>query len=107
MTNEPDKTTEKQDYYWLLPTQFKKGQSGNPKGRPKGVKSIKDAVRQYLKRNPVEFSDFVAHFVKENRELAWQMLEGKPQQDLTTGGEKINNQVLVKFIDSPIDKPKE
>jgi hypothetical protein len=60
-------------------TRFKPGQSGNPKGRPKGT-SIKDRVRHYLENNPAEMEKFVAHFVTKNRELAWQMLEGKPKQ---------------------------
>jgi hypothetical protein len=80
-----DKTVAKQ----LKPFQFKKGESGNPKGRPKGSVSIKDRVRQYLESNPTDMEEFVAHFVKKNRELAWQMLEGRPAQDLTSAGEKI------------------
>lgn len=58
---------------------FKAGQSGNPKGRPKGS-SIKDRVRQILENDPAEMDKFVLHFVRKNRELAWQMLEGKPRQ---------------------------
>ena len=65
------------------------GNSGNPAGRPKGSFSIKDRVRQWLEENPEDMEGFVEHFVKENRSLAWQMLEGKPQQDVTTGGDKI------------------
>jgi len=60
-------------------TRFKPGQSGNPKGRPKGT-SIKDRVRQILENDPAEMEKFVLHFVRKNRELAWQMLEGKPRQ---------------------------
>lgn len=59
-------------------------------GRPKGSISIKDKVRQYLEEHPDEVDSIVRHFVSKNRELMWQMLEGRPQQDLTTGGEKIN-----------------
>ena len=68
---------------------FGPGNNANPAGRPPGV-SIKDRVRKFLEENPGDMEDFVSHFVKRNRELAWQMLEGRPQQDVTSGGEKIN-----------------
>src|SRR3990167_7779793 len=67
---------------------FKKGQSGNPKGRPKGSISIKDKVRQYLENNPKDVEKIVKHFVKENRELMWQMLEGKPKQQMEVDVDK-------------------
>lgn len=70
----------------LIP--FKKGQSGNPAGRPK-EKTIKERVREWLEEHPNDMESFVKHFVEKNRDLAWQMLEGRPQQDVTSGGEKI------------------
>lgn len=76
---------------------FKPGVSGNPNGRPPG-KSIKTLVREYLEEHPEAMNKFVEYFAKENRDLAWQMLEGRPQQDVTTDGEKITP-ILVKFID--------
>jgi|SRR3990167_4620811 len=57
-------------------------------GRPKG-KTIKERVREYLENHPNDMEAFVKHFVKENRQLAWQMLEGRPSQDVTSAGEKI------------------
>lgn len=59
-------------------------------GRPKGL-SIKELVRKHLEENPQDLQEFVKHFVKKNKELAWQMLEGSPPKsvDVTSGGEVI------------------
>ena len=58
-------------------------------GRPKGSISIKDKVRQYLEAHPKDVEEIVKHFVKSNRELMWQMLEGRPQQDVTSDGKAL------------------
>ena len=73
-------------------TQFKPGNPGGP-GRPKG-KTIKERVRDWLEDNPDDMKAFVEHFVKNNKELAWQMMEGRPQQDVTSGGEKLPTPLL-------------
>lgn len=69
---------------------FGPGNNANPEGRPKG-KTIKERVREWLEDNPDDMKAFVEHFVKENKELAWQMLEGRPPQktDVTSGGKRI------------------
>ncbi len=50
-------------------------------GRPKG-KTIKERVKDYLENHPEDMEKFVEHFVKTNRDLAWQMLEGRPTQGI-------------------------
>lgn len=72
---------------------FGPGNNANPFGRPKG-KTIKEQIREYLDEHPGEMKKFVNYFVKKNRELAWQMLEGRPAQDLTSGGEKLPIPIL-------------
>ena len=73
---------------------FPPGVSGNPAGRPK-EKTIKERVREWLEEHPEDMQGFVKHFVKKNKELAWQMLEGRPPQDVTSAGEKINPQPII------------
>ncbi len=60
----------------------------NRAGRPKG-KTIKERVREWLEDNPEGMKEFVEHFTKKDRELAWQMLEGRPQQDIVTDGKPL------------------
>jgi len=64
---------------------IKKGEVRNPHGRPKGY-TIKELVRKYLDEHPDDMKAFVQHFVKENRDLSWRMLEGNPPQSLEHSG---------------------
>lgn len=78
---------------WL----WKKGQSGNIMGRPKG-KTMKEYVKQYLERMTDEERDTWLEGIP--KEKIWEMAEDKAKQgtDITSGGEKLTP-VLVKFID--------
>lgn len=68
---------------WL----YKKGQSGNPGGRPKGSKSMKQWVKDKLESmTDDEREDFL---VGLNRETIWKLAEGNPATttDITSGGQ--------------------
>lgn len=73
------------DKPWL----FKKGQSGNPSGRPKGTFSLKTYAQNYLKElTDEEKEEFMEGLPKD---VIWKMAEGNPKQDsdITSGGERI------------------
>jgi len=60
---------------------FVKGKPPGP-GKPKGSVSIKTEIMKRLKKNPKELKEIIEYFIKENRELMWQMLEGRPRQQV-------------------------
>lgn len=71
---------EKNSKEWLKPWQYKKGQSGNPDGRPKGSISMKTYVRnKLLTMTPEEREIFLEGVDKKT---IWEMAENKPTQDL-------------------------
>jgi len=72
----------------LLPYQWKKGQSGNPEGRPKG-KTMKEYAKELLACQTEEERQEFLHGIPKSD--IWKMAEGNPDNktDLTTKGEKI------------------
>ena len=80
------KTTEQENNRNLDGT-FKQGFSGNPGGRPKGLKNYDQ--QRFANMTDEEKEEFLS---KISPELRYRMAEGNPHQtqDLTSGGEKLN-----------------
>lgn len=80
----------------LLPHVYKKGQSGNPGGRPKNT------LKEYTKKKLAEMTEEEREAFLEgiDKRTIWEMAEGKAEAktDVTTNGESIIP-ILVKFID--------
>ena len=73
----------------IEPWQYKKGQTGNPGGRPKGSKSLKTYIKERFDRmSDDEREEFLEGLPKE---VVWKMAEGNPANntDLTTLGRPI------------------
>ena len=71
----------------ILPYQYRKGQTGNPNGRPAG-KTLKEYTRERLAAmTDDEREDFLDGLPKD---AIWRMAEGNPQTDVTSAGKAIN-----------------
>lgn len=102
---DPDEEGEEQQKNSKVPKQlqswqYKKGQSGNPGGRPIGSVSMKTYIKnKLLSMTDEEREEFLEGVDKK---AIWEMAEGKPKQDtdITSGGEPIVT--LIKY-DKPTD----
>lgn len=63
----------------IAPYQWKKGQSGNIMGRPKG-KTMKEYAREYLERMTDDERDEWLEGIAKDK--IWEMSEGKAKQDV-------------------------
>ena len=79
-------------------TQFKSGQSGNPAGKPPGTISIKEEIRKHLLKNPEIIEQLVAYFLVKSPDLMWQMLEGRPKQNVDLDVDKDSLKELTDFL---------
>lgn len=92
MDNNTGEQRPKRDYAELLPYQFKKGQSGNPSGRPKGP-SLKERAKVMLAHmSEEEAQDYLNGIDKRT---IWEMAEGKAKQDNET---KITGDLNIKIV---------
>lgn len=64
----------------LQPFQYKKGQSGNPKGRPEGTYSLKEYAKKVLVNMTAEEKEDFLNGI--DKKTVWEMAEGKPKQDI-------------------------
>lgn len=80
--------TDKQTENTLKPWLWKKGQSGNIMGRPKG-KTMKEYAKEYLERMTDEERDEWLEGL--GKDIIWKMAEGNPKQDtdITSAGKPI------------------
>lgn len=82
MSKEPQQQPDNSPADRIKAWQYKKGQSGNPGGRPKGTISLKAYARKHLESMTDEQKEEFMNGL--NKDTIWKMAEGNPKQDNTT-----------------------
>lgn len=77
---------------WLKEYQWQKGQSGNPKGRPK-TRTLKEYAREFLSNMSEEGR--IEYFKHIKPEEVWKMAEGNPKQDNET---KLSGEIIINSV---------
>lgn len=86
---------------WL----YKKGQSGNPGGRPKGSKSMKVWLRErFESMTDDEREEFIDG---TNKIDLFKMAEGNPQNDITSDSKPITLNIVQYGNNNPLQLPTE
>ncbi len=85
--------SDKQTDNSLKPWLWKKGQSGNLAGRPKG-KTMKEYAKEYLSKMTDDERDEWLDGL--NKDLIWKMAEGMPMTntDITTNGKDLPQPII-------------
>ena len=76
-----DSSETKQSRPWL----FQPGKSGNPKGRPKGSKTLKTYVAEMIR--DMTDDEKLEYLKGLDKKVIWEMAEGKAKQDVDLQGE--------------------
>ena len=87
--DEEQTANRKIDRPWL----YKKGQSGNPNGRPLGSISLKVYIRNKLLSMTDEEREVFLEGV--DKKTLWEMSEGKPKQDVELSGEVVSKIISI------------
>ena len=95
MNGDTEKQAESSRTEHLKPWQFKKGQSGNPAGRPP-TSTLKEFARRYLAGLSDE--ERIEYFEGIDKKTIWEMAEGKAEAVITDPQGNTLQQVLVKII---------
>lgn len=97
---------------------FKKGQSGNPKGKPKGASNIetrkaREAIAKFVEGNLDNFEEWLERVAEDNPAEAIKLvssvmeyhlpkLQRSEQQHLDKNGNPADNKIIVEIVD--VDK---